>query len=213
MSACDVGAKGNKIIDKFVVSETLVAANDAGSVDVGRCQSFVISDDKIFFGKNNLVIGDDVEKWKKVLGGKYRESFYKPNLSYTWDMVGIYLSTRNNKVSDVSVVLNKKPKDLSEDLFTKNPDGTAIEKTLSVVPNNFFCGRLIVDGYEVKAGATVNDINENKNGDKFYKSYLPTLFDRFSQENKKLGVTIATDENGRYGKIYSISAFIPLISE
>lgn len=119
-------------------------------VKKGAKPNIILKDEKIFFNEKQLVFGQSLESWKKIIGKDARCSVWKGKpLSCKWDEFGISVgSTYDNPgiVNHITIFFQK-------DVDTFNAASNALEDgkpiILSKDPKKMFSGYFEMDGFGI----------------------------------------------------------------
>ncbi len=111
----------------------------------------------ITYNGKPLELGADIKDWEAIIGRGYRHrGDDKPPKLLAWDDLGIdvltgYAADDKDKVKQLTLYLNKRPKDPYEGMVTTRPDGTPIKPLPDFTPRQAFTGYLELDGFGIDA--------------------------------------------------------------
>ena len=187
-------------------------------VDKTKQPQIIIKGGEMRYNGKILKPGDSFANWKKVLG---KPSRFSLDRIYTWDNLGIaaWLQSKGadgpgftDKITEMDIFFNQKPRDPTEGLVTTSPDGTPIKKWPDFKPKNVFPGYLEIDGAGVDRTSKVWEVNWNKNmfddpvRRGFQRAHLRTIYRAVSPPPEHaLDMSFHTDKNGQDGMIYYLS--------
>ena len=187
-------------------------------VDKTKFPQIIIKGSEVRYNGQVLKFGDTFVKWESVLG---KSSRFTRSI-YTWDNLGVIVYLKGeqrqegwrntNKISEMVIYLNFKPKDpfWDGDFITTNPDGTPSKPPPDFKPKKSFPGYLEIDGAGVDRTSKVWEVNANKNmfGDpakhRFRRAHLPTIYSALTPP-PELHMQFNTDEKGQEGTIYKFT--------
>ena len=172
----------------------------------GATPELILRADKIYFNLKPLHIGADVSKWIDVLGKKYRVSPYGTSL--IWDEHGISLVTdeANKKtVVQITVYLNKRPKDPLDGLVTHRPDGTPVEPIYDIQPSNPFSGYLELDGFGIDAKTKFWEIAKYVDPTRNLRCGLRDCTHPHGSFSSIANIYMRLNSKDEYGEIYELA--------
>ncbi|WP_242395898.1 DUF7738 domain-containing protein [Anaeromyxobacter oryzisoli] len=107
----------------------------------------------------------DAKRWEEVLGPASREW----NGISIWDDLGVLVYHNEGKPKPVALRV----------ALGRTPHSTITDEAPEFWPRKTFRGRLLVDGALIHSGSQIREIQRDKKGIPFRRSYLPTIYDYY----------------------------------
>ncbi|WP_268800346.1 DUF7738 domain-containing protein [Pseudomonas huanghezhanensis] len=119
----------------------------------GAKPEIIVNDGKITFNGKILKIGDDIESWKKVIGGNPRAMLDRR--IYVWDDLGfkVGIGWTNTKVTFINIIFRCKERGAVKVCPENGGPGNTYE------PQNFFTGYVEYEGGPIDSRSTVLEAN------------------------------------------------------
>lgn len=143
-----------------------------------------VTGESIQYKGSALPLPGPLEAWEKVLGPHSRR-VEVADTTYVWDQAGIYAYLREpeTELRGFSVLLTRQ----------SAPD----EEVPAYWPRSSFQGRLCVDGSSVSASTRMEEINQAKQGQKFSRGYLDSIYHYYITSPRVIYVRIDLADSGR----------------
>jgi hypothetical protein len=119
----------------------------------------IVTADRIFIDKKEVIMGQHIDIWKRVIPGEPRCNA-AVNVACDWDASGITLLTKDGLVDTFELHFIIRP---WLNLVTHSPSGKPFNLPPDPRPKNPFRGYLELDGYGIDAETQFRNIRDNVN--------------------------------------------------